>query len=338
LNSLDESARSLDFDSFAAMVGTKDSRLTQPANLQSLWQETETAYHLSLSKLFAREFPDEPQRELTLSDVPFFQNLSWLDFFFARRSSVEIQAEVLRRIGVRAGPQQQLRVTPTSRLHAEYFAVEPPQDVRLTMPSTRAASAFLEGMGAAGSAQSLSWCSNTLAARHPEFLYAEPATSSAYGFLFKYLAADEKWLMDFLPAGNEAQVRKVADGLKFELALTTRLLIEACIVESTSDAGQSSYRVADEQIRPLLARFNQTWLMDRKQPSVQLRALAFSFVLREHLRTRYGRRWWTTAKAGDELVDLWNTGCRYSVEELSQAISSQNLSFELLIDAIDKSE
>jgi len=336
-NSLEEAASSLGFDSYAAMVGTSDSSLTQPANLQSLWQETEAAYHLSLSKLFAREFPGEPPRELNLSDVPFFQKVSWLDFFFARRSSVEVHAEVMRRVGVRGGPQQQVHVTSTPRLHAEYFAVEPPRDVRLTIPSTPAASTFLEGMAAAASAQSFSWCSSTLAARHPEFVYAtEPATGTAYGFLFKYLAADEKWLMDFLPAANEAQVRKVAEGLKFELALTTRLLVEACMVESSTEAGQSTYKVADEQIRPLLVRFNQTHRKDRTQPSVQLRALAFSFVLREHLRTRYGSRWWTTAKAGDELVDLWSTGCRYSVEELSQAVSSETLSFALLTDAINE--
>ena len=204
------------------------------------------------------------------------------------------------------------------------------------MPSMRTAATFLEGMAAAATAQSFSWCSDTLSRRHPEFVYAEPATGNAYGFLFKYLVADEKWLVDFLPDANEAQIRKVAEGLRFELVLTTRLLTEACMIESMSDSAESTYRVADEQTRPLLTRFNQTHGTERTHPSVQLRALAFSFVLREHLRTRYGRRWWTNAKAGDELVDLWNTGGRYSVEELSQALTSENLSFALLVDAIDK--
>jgi hypothetical protein len=63
-----------------------------------------------------------------------------------------------------------------------------------------------------------------------------------------------------------------------------------------------------------------------------LRAWLFEAGLREYLLTRYGRRWWASTRAGDELIDLWNTGSRYSVEELSQMLSLGDLNFDLLAE------
>jgi hypothetical protein len=64
-----------------------------------------------------------------------------------------------------------------------------------------------------------------------------------------------------------------------------------------------------------------------------LRAFVFAAGLREHLRHRYGHRWWTTRKAGDELIDLWNTASRYPVEELAGLIGFE-FSFELIPDLL----
>jgi hypothetical protein len=66
--------------------------------------------------------------------------------------------------------------------------------------------------------------------------------------------------------------------------------------------------------------------------SAYLRAWAFEASLREYLRTRHGRRWWASRKCGDELIDLWNTSSRYTVEELAALIGFGEISFELLAD------
>jgi hypothetical protein len=65
-----------------------------------------------------------------------------------------------------------------------------------------------------------------------------------------------------------------------------------------------------------------------------LRAWAFEVSLREHLRTRWGRRWWASRKAGDELIDLWNTASRYTVEELARLIGFGEISFDFLADSL----
>ena len=65
-----------------------------------------------------------------------------------------------------------------------------------------------------------------------------------------------------------------------------------------------------------------------------LRAWAFEAGLREHLLTRHGRRWWAQAVAGDELIDLWNTSSRYTVEELARLIGFGEVSFDLLAETL----
>jgi hypothetical protein len=65
-----------------------------------------------------------------------------------------------------------------------------------------------------------------------------------------------------------------------------------------------------------------------------LRAWAFEAGLREHLKTRYGSRWWTSRKAGDDLIDLWSTSSRYTVEELASLIGFGDLNFDLLAEQL----
>ena len=205
------------------------------------------------------------------------------------------------------------------------------------------AAAFLDSMECFGKTQFLAWCSQDLAQRNPEFVYAtDSATSLSYAYLFRYLPMDIRWHLDFLGSTSESKVAPILRDLAFDLALQTRLACaEAYENEGSLDA------VNDESISTYEASFRgatsfrprkELFLFARQEgedPRMKLRALAFSFVLREYLRTRFGHRWWVSRKAGDELVDLWSTASRYSVEELSSLIGFGDLSFDLLGEAIN---
>ena len=65
-----------------------------------------------------------------------------------------------------------------------------------------------------------------------------------------------------------------------------------------------------------------------------LRARLFAAAFAEHLRARHGRRWFSTRAAGDELVDVWNTASRYTVEELARLVWGGEPSFELLAESL----
>ena len=54
----------------------------------------------------------------------------------------------------------------------------------------------------------------------------------------------------------------------------------------------------------------------------------------EHLRTRHGRRWFSSRAAGDELIDVWNTASRHTVEELARLVWGGALSFDLMADTL----
>jgi hypothetical protein len=99
---------------------------------------------------------------------------------------------------------------------------------------------------------------------------------------------------------------------------------------------QSSYielqeRATSFRVLPELFLFD---LQEPMAPQCHLRALAFSFGLREYLRVRYGSRWWGSRKAGDELIDLWNTASQYSVEELARLNDFGDLNFDLLAESM----
>jgi hypothetical protein len=70
-------------------------------------------------------------------------------------------------------------------------------------------------------------------------------------------------------------------------------------------------------------------------PAVYLRARLFANALGEYFRTRYGHRWWAARKAADELIDQWNTGARYTVEELASLAGLGELNFDLLADTTE---
>src|SRR5205085_10046888 len=53
-----------------------------------------------------------------------------------------------------------------------------------------------------------------------------------------------------------------------------------------------------------------TYLLDADEwfeSASSLRARLFAAAFREHLRGRHGRRWFESRRAGEELIDVWNT-------------------------------
>ncbi|MGA1369834.1 MAG: hypothetical protein ACO394_15130, partial [Blastocatellia bacterium] len=71
-------------------------------------------------------------------------------------------------------------------------------------------------------------------------------------------------------------------------------------------------------------------------PADLLRAAAFEASLRDRLRSAYGFRWWTSRRAGDLLIDLWNTGQRYSIEEMASLIGLGTIDLAWTFDELSR--
>ena len=101
----------------------------------------------------------------------------------------------------------------------------------------------------------------------------------------------------------------------------------------SSSAGSRYVELLSEAVR---VRYDETThLRDVSEAFYSgdfLRASAFASQLREQLKTKFGSRWWTSHKAGDYLIDLWNTGGRYKVEEMAKMIDLGDLSYDWLAE------
>ena len=63
-----------------------------------------------------------------------------------------------------------------------------------------------------------------------------------------------------------------------------------------------------------------------------LRAWAFEVLLREYLKTRFGSRWWTSLRAGAFLKEIWETGDRYTADEMAAQLGVGAIDFDPLAD------
>lgn len=63
-----------------------------------------------------------------------------------------------------------------------------------------------------------------------------------------------------------------------------------------------------------------------------LRAWALEVLVREHLKTRFGNRWWSSRAAGALLRELWATGSEYSADEIAAELGLGPICFEPLAD------
>ncbi|HEV2912153.1 MAG TPA: hypothetical protein VGX92_02450 [Pyrinomonadaceae bacterium] len=347
LESFQESARTLGFDSYRALftevTGTDYEKLA--ASARAFLEQTEGPYMSALSRATARDLKDVERGQLGHADFLFFQRMPRLDPFFPARDALKTYAATMRDLGISVEQQKNIHIDdeqrPLKNPRAACFRVRVPDDVRLLLAPIGGAYDYTTLFHEAGHAQHFGWASRELAARHPEFVYSsDHATTEAYAFLFNYLFQDPVWLVEHRAGTSPEQARDIVRDLALLAAHTIR---RSCAKLNYEIALYDSPQMRSEQLSLTYARLQTEATGFRRHPSLYLwdvddgfyaaaylRAWAFEAGLREHLRTRWGRRWWASRKAGDELIDLWNTASRYTVEELAQLIGFGEISFDFL--------
>jgi hypothetical protein len=257
---------------------------------------------------------------------------------------------------------------------AACFAVEPPADVRLVVSASGGAQLYRRLFYAAGCAQQLAWVSRETAARYPEFVRGPDATTrAAYGFLFRDLLHDPAWLAELRglkPSVARAVAHDYALVALYEARRDCALVLHNLTLAAAPDPRAES-RAAEYAARltdatgfahdPALHLWTSLTPAgdggscdaagagalgvvedaaaagaDACAPGSALRARLCAAALGEYLRTRHGRRWWAARAAGDELIDLWNTGARYTVEELAALAGAGPLDVDLLARAFNE--
>jgi hypothetical protein len=349
--SFQESSRTLGFTSYSVLfteiTGTDYERLA--ATARAFLKRTETPYMSALARAVARDLPGVERTELQHADFLFFQRMPRLDRFFPARELLGTYSAAMKALGIDVERQQNIdiddEVRPLKNARAACFRVEVPDDVRLLLCPIGGAYDYTTLFHETGHAQHFGWTSRELARRYPEFIYSpDNATTEGYAFLLTHLFQDPAWLVEHRTGVSPAQARDIRRDLAL---LTTHTVRRACAKLNYEIALYDSREVRSESLAALYATMQteatgfrrdgalHLWDVDDGfYAAAYLRSWAFEAGLREHLRTRWGRRWWASRKAGNDLVDLWNTASRYTVEELARLIGFGEISFDFLADTL----
>ncbi|MBI1763253.1 MAG: hypothetical protein HYR56_17655 [Acidobacteria bacterium] len=331
-------AQTFGYDHWLALaVATKQVELPKLAEQAAqLLAKTETPYVAALKPLLARE-AHVGLEEATQADLGYLQRLARFAPYFPVSRAIELYADLFAGLGFKVEQQPQIELDtatrPDKQARAFCAPVQIPDEIKLVLNLDHGHDGYgfyQDFLQASGRAQLAAWTSREM---HYEFrVPGDPAVGEAWGMLFSQLLLEAEFLLGNFgfPASGEFRhalavfkllhVRRATALLQYETEFHAGKLSRhagARFAELLTDGVRVRYDEA-ECLRAIETPFRSA---DR------LRAWAFEAQLREHLRTRFGTRWWATRQAGEMLIDLWNTGQRYTVEELAGQIGLGELDF-----------
>ncbi|HEX7177741.1 MAG TPA: hypothetical protein VF240_20950 [Pyrinomonadaceae bacterium] len=349
LYALAECVRALGFDGPRSLYedasGVSLHGLASAAD--SFLERTAPTYMSHLARSTARENAFAAVGSLSHADELFFGRAKRLDALLTPRGERAAYAELMAGLGVRVEQQKNLIVEDGERgASTACFGVRPPDEVYLVAAGDAHAAwkSYSDFFFEAGRAQHFAWSSPETAARRPEFIHAaDAAARTAAGFLFKSLFYDATWGVECLrlrpvearELARSAALLELLDTRRDCAALRYALAVDEAggvLSEQLAEAYLSLYGEATG-----FARDPATRLLDTAgalDAAGRLRARLLAASLREHLRSRYGHRWYASRAAGGELTDIWNTALLHPAEQLARLAWGGTLEFDLLTEEL----
>lgn len=329
-------ARALNYETYLAMYrelrGIDYEKLAEQAN--RLLSKTESQYVSALAPLLAREAGTSLD-EATPPDAAYLQRFTRFDNFFSSGRMIEVYRELCAGFGFKTERQSnvEIEIEPQTGGRASTFSspIRVPEEIKFAVKVAGGQKNYREFLRESGRVQNFAWTSRQL---YPEFrMGADQAVPEAWGMLLESLMLDNHWLLGTFGFVENANFRHALE--LFRLMLLRRNAARLNY-EVEFHAGRLSVnagaRYAELMTDALRVRYDGTEhlrdLSDSFDPASFLRAWAFESQMREYLKTHFGSRWWTSRKAGEMLIDLWNTGQRHSVEDLAAMVGLGELDFE----------
>ena len=340
LLTLHETVRSLEYSSYVELFENLrrldySAIATQAASLLS---RTEPAYVTRLSEVLTRDLAlsiDHAER----SDAMYLLHLTSFDDRFPPDLMIQVYSETMAGLGIRVDAQGNIAIDsePRRRKNPRAFCmpISIPEDIRLVIRPAGGQSDYQSFLHESGHAQHYGWASSQLP---PEFKYTgDYALTETYAFLFNHLISDSDWLAAFLGIKDSSGfVRSVM----LARLVTVRRYVAKLMYERQlhldEDLGSSAALYAELQTSATDFKTGPGEFLydldDSFYSASYLRAWAFEVSLREYLKTRFGSRWWASRRAGDFLKEIWETGDRYTADEMASQIGIDPIRFDPLID------
>lgn len=340
---LHEGARELGHESYLALrrehqgsIGGVDfDKLIVQAN--QFLAKTESCYVSFLSSLLRKE-EDVSIEGATEADLDRLQQYSRFDAFFPREQMLRMYRELFAALGFNTDRQSNVEIDsaarPNKQSRAFYSPIIIPDEIKLAVNLNGGQANYCEFLREAGHVQASAWTSRNL---YPEFqIGGDAVIVEAWGLLFENLLLDESWLTSTFGFVENAEFCRALAAFRL-MSLRRHVAklnyeIEFHAGKLSGGAGKRYVELMTDAVR---VRFDDAECLrdvsDDFRSASRLRAAAFEVQLREYLKTKFGSRWWASAKAGETLIDLWNTGQRYSAEELARIIGLGDLDFDCLV-------
>ncbi|HEX5083729.1 MAG TPA: hypothetical protein VFY40_16900 [Blastocatellia bacterium] len=337
LEKLRDGARELGYENRLAMLGELRGldyvRLAELA--RGVLSKTEGCYVNALAALLPRE-SGVSLEDATQADLGFLQRFPRFDHFFPRERMLGVYRELFAALGFNAEKQSNLAIDseprPAKQSQAFCSPIRVPYEIRLSVNLTGGQANYRELLREAGHAQLYAWTSSGV---YPEFrLGGDLAVVEAWGLLFEGLIADERWLMTTSGFVENMEFRRALAVFRLLRLRRRAALLDYETAFHSGHSGGAGTGYAELMTDAARVRFDGTErlrsLDDAFHSADFLRASAFESQMREYLKTHFGLRWWASRKAGETLIDIWNTGRRYTVEELASMIGLGALDFDWL--------
>lgn len=303
---------------------------------QALLAQTESPFVAAFAPALARE-ADITLNAATEADLPYFTRLARFDAHFPAWQLPHAARETFAGLGILTYKQENLTVEEARRPHVQtaLFPIRVPDEIKVAYLPEAGVQPFSSFLQACGHAQHYAWMSRQLP---PEFHFSgDAAIGQSFALLFGQLPHEARWLADVLSLYESQEVRHL-------LAVQKLLHLRQCAAQLRYEVELHTGRFSG----PAAARYSEL-LTEAVRVEVDdtehlrtvteglavantLRAYALEAQLREYLKTKFGSRWWASRKAGDFLIDLWNTGGRYQAEELAKLNDLGELSFDWLAE------
>ena len=206
---------------------------------------------------------------------------------------------------------------------AAAFAIAPriPGEVWLALGPAGGLAALGELFAAAGQAGHAAITSPGLPLE--KRVLGDPALAAGFGELFRALASElalGSELARVTPEHFAAAARRAR--LERLRATAARVATELSLAELAPGAAPGSVDAPGHlaSVGPALTSVDA------------LRAAAFGGLAARMLRVRFGREYWKTRGAGALLLELWNTGTTYGLEELARELGLGALGADVLLE------
>ena len=266
--------------------------------------------------------------------VRLFRLASYDRIFPASRLGV-LHRDTLTGLGIRPGAQKNVALYLSDRplKDAEPFCarVRVPERVLLVSRPVGGYTDFVSLFEVTGCAQHAAFTSPET---RPAFARAgDRAARAAWALLFRNLLVDPDWIAEHTGADD-----KYLAAAALHRCYLVRRDAGLAVYEEALLAGRTSLAAApaafeeaiDEATRVANGRAGYLRAVGSFQSADALRAWALEVLLRDRLKTRFGRRWWASGAAGNMLKEIWSSGSEYSVDELAVELELGTVSLDPL--------